>query len=74
MEDCDYSLRSGNSFPLDGTFRSCPRQSAQLCSLDIDLGSTSHENYIYSIPFAVLQDKKGNNILLFVTKNYKRHF
>ena len=36
-------------FLLDGTFKSCPRQFAQLYSSDADLESTAHENCTYPV-------------------------
>jgi hypothetical protein len=63
-EDCEYLFRSGTSLFVDGTFKSCPRHFAQLYSLDVDLGSTSHENYIYPVVFALLPDKKKRNIII----------
>jgi hypothetical protein len=58
-------------FFLDGTFKSCPRQFAQLYSLHVDLGSTSHDNYIYPVLFALLPDKKETAYsLLTLLKNW----
>jgi len=38
---------------LDGTFKHCPRQFTQLYSLHVALGSPSHDNYVYSVLFAL---------------------
>jgi hypothetical protein len=48
-EDCEYLLGKGTSFLPDGTFKSCPRQFAQLYCLRVDLGSTSHRNYVHPV-------------------------
>ena len=52
---------------------SCPRQFAQLYSLDVDLGNTSHENYTHPALFALLPDKKETTYqsLLILLKNSK---
>jgi hypothetical protein len=60
--DSEYLLRSRNSFFLDGTCKCCPKQFAQLYSLHVDLGNTSHENHIYPVLFAFISGKKRNNI------------
>jgi hypothetical protein len=83
-EDCEYLLRTGTSFFLDGTIKNCPRQFAQLYSLHVHLGGTSHENYIYPILFALYRIKKKKRIIVvnsveelvcvLVTKNYKGRF
>jgi hypothetical protein len=57
-EDCEYLLRNRTLF-LDVTFNNSPRQFTQLCSLRVDLGSTSHENYVFPVMFALLPDKEG---------------
>ena len=57
-EDSEYLLRNRTLF-LDGTFNNCPRQFTQLCSLRLDLGNTSHENYVFPVMFALLSDKEG---------------
>jgi len=57
-EDWDYLLRNRTLF-LDGTFNNCPRQFTQLCSLRLDLGSTSHENCVFPVMFALLPVKEG---------------
>jgi hypothetical protein len=49
-EDCEYLLRN-RAFFLEGTFKNC--------TIHVDLGSTSHENYIFSVMFALLPDKEG---------------
>jgi hypothetical protein len=46
-EDCEYLLRN-RTFFLDGTFKNC--------SVHLYLVSTSHENYIFSVMFALLPD------------------
>jgi len=33
-------------------FTNCPRQVAQLYSLQADLGNTSHENYVHPVLFS----------------------
>jgi hypothetical protein len=59
-KDCEYLLRIGTcSPPPNGSFNKCPRQFAQLYSLHVDLGSTSHLNYEYPVVFAHLPSKKG---------------
>jgi hypothetical protein len=57
-EDCEYYLEPELLFYFRRHIKCCPRQFAQLYSLHVDLGSTSHENYIYPILFALLPDKK----------------
>jgi hypothetical protein len=57
-EDCEYLLRNRTLF-LDVTFNNCPRQFMQLCSLRVDLGSTSDENYVFHGMFALLTDEEG---------------
>jgi len=39
-------------FP-DGTFKNRPSLFAQLCSLHVYVGSTSHENYIHPVLLAI---------------------
>jgi len=70
-EDCEYLLTNRTLF-LDGTFNNCPRQFTQLCSLRLDLGSTSHENYVFPVMFALLPDKEGTiyHCLLILLKNW----
>jgi hypothetical protein len=67
----NINLEAETIFFLGGTFKSCPRQFAQLYSLHIDLGSTSHENYIYPVLFVLLPDKKETTyFLLTLLKNW----
>jgi hypothetical protein len=70
--DSEYLLRSRTSFFVDGTFKSCPRQFAQLYSLHVDLGCTSQDNYIHPVLFALLPDKKETtyHCLLTLLKNW----
>ena len=62
-------------------------QFAQLYSLDVDLGSTSYENYIYPVLFALLPDKTETIVCtaffvhcgkefvsILVSTNYERRF
>jgi hypothetical protein len=62
-------------------FTNFPRQKAQLYSLQVDLGSTLHENYMHSVLLALLLDKQGTTslfvnsdkefVFFMVTKNYR---
>lgn len=62
-------------------FTNCPRQVAQLYSLQVDLRSTSHENYVHPVLLALLLDKQGTTslfvssdeefVFFMVTKNYR---
>jgi hypothetical protein len=80
-KDSEYLLRSRTYFLfLDGTFKCCPKQFVQLYCLHVDLRSTSHENYIYPVLFALLSGKEETtyhyltllkNWCVLVTKNYK---
>jgi hypothetical protein len=65
-EDCEYLFRRGTSFFLDNTFKSPVRQSVELYvwDSDSDLKSTSHDNYIYLVSFALLPDKKEKCIIV----------
>jgi hypothetical protein len=49
---------------LDGTLKCCPKQFAQLCGLQVGLGSTSHGNCIYPVLFALYRTKR-NNVIFF---------
>jgi hypothetical protein len=63
-EDSAYLFRSRTSFFLDGTFKCCPKQFAKLYSLHIDLGSTSHENYILRFSLHFYRTKKKQHIII----------
>jgi hypothetical protein len=43
---------------VEGTFKNCQKQFAQLCNLNVNSRSISNEGYIYPIICALLLDKK----------------
>jgi hypothetical protein len=49
---------------LDGTFKSCPRQFAQLCSSDADLVTTAHENCTYPVWLYFYRTKMKQNSIV----------
>ena len=51
-------LREGKSFFMDGTFKSCSNQFAQLYTIHVDLGSTHEETNVVHILFALQANKK----------------
>ena len=57
-ENSKYLLKSRTSSFLDDMFTNCPRQMAHLYSLQVDLGSISHENYMHPVLLALLLDKQ----------------
>jgi hypothetical protein len=67
VEDCEYLTSSANSFLLDVIFKNCVRQFAQFYSLQVHLGNTSHDTYIYTVTFALLPNKKETTCQLLLT-------
>lgn len=57
-EESRYLLENGETFFLDGTFKSCPKQFAQLYVIHVDLRSTAKETNVYPALFAFLPDKR----------------
>jgi hypothetical protein len=51
-------LEAEYPFFLDGIFKNCPKQFAQLYSLHLAIGNISHKKYIYLVTFALLPYKK----------------
>ncbi|XP_035210026.1 uncharacterized protein LOC118184461 [Stegodyphus dumicola] len=57
-EESLYLLENGKTFFLDGTFKSCPKQFAQIYTIHVDLRSTATETNVYPALFAFLPDKR----------------
>lgn len=51
-------LASYKNFFVDGTFKSCSRQFAQLYTMHVDLGSSNEETNVVPILYALLPNKK----------------
>lgn len=52
------SLRTSSQFFMDGTFKSCSKQFAQVYTVHADLGGPSNETNVFPVVFALLPNKK----------------
>ncbi|XP_055928166.1 uncharacterized protein LOC129959372 [Argiope bruennichi] len=57
-EESWYLLENGKIFFIDGTFKSCSKQFAQIYAIHVDLRSIATETNVYPALFAFLPDKR----------------
>ncbi|KAF8785717.1 hypothetical protein HNY73_011229 [Argiope bruennichi] len=57
-EESWYLLENGKIIFIDGTFKSCSKQFAQIYAIHVDLRSIATETNVYPALFAFLPDKR----------------
>lgn len=67
VSDAESMLKDGQTFFFDGTFKSCPKQFAQLYTVHVDMGSTENETNVLPVLFALLPDKRESTYDTFFT-------
>lgn len=59
-------IKVGKTFIADGTFKRCPRPFKQLYVIFCDLGSSSNENNVVPVIYALMPNKLKKNIFIII--------